>query len=76
MAALLEGPGVPVRVGEIGEAGVVPVPGIHSRAESAGPGLDRVLVPDRAHRHAVGDEPCPLGLEVGGDESGITDPVR
>jgi hypothetical protein len=52
------------------------VPGIHSRAESAGPGLDRVLVPDRAHRHAVGDEPCPLGLEVGGDESGITDPVR
>src|SRR6266700_5155155 len=45
MSAFLQGPGVAVRVGEVGEAGVVAALRIDALAPSAGPGLDRVLVP-------------------------------
>src|SRR5262249_46115742 len=75
VTALLQGPGVAVRVTEVGEARVVATLRIQPRAPSAGPGLDRVLVADWAHRDAAGDESCPLGRQLRGDPTQVAHPV-
>src|SRR5262245_8428732 len=68
VTAFLQGPRIAVRVGEIGEAGIVATLGVQPRAPSASPRFDRVLVPDRTDRDAATDQ-CRPGLrEVGRDK--------
>src|SRR5262245_29311605 len=55
VTAFLEDPAVAVRVGEVGEAGIVATLGIQPRAPSAGPRLDWVLVPNRPNCDAAAD---------------------
>jgi hypothetical protein len=68
ITAFLQGPGVAVRVGEVGEASIVATLWIERCAPSAGPLLYRVLVPDRADRDAAVNQFRPLGREVSRNE--------
>src|SRR5262249_14832992 len=61
-------------MGEVGEAGVIAPLGMEPRAPSSGPGLDRLLVADLTDRDTAGDEPGPLGREVGRDETEVAHP--
>jgi hypothetical protein len=74
VSAFLQGPAVAVRVGEVGEAGVVATLRIQPRAPPAGPGPDRLLVPDLADGDTASDELRPLRREVGRDEMQVMVP--
>src|SRR5262249_43162944 len=68
VTALLQDPGVAVQVGKVGEAGTVATLGVQSRAPSAGPCFDRVLVADRAEGDATRDQFLPSRREIRRDE--------
>src|ERR1700742_3024606 len=68
VADLLDDPGVPVRVGEVGEAGVVAALRIDAGCPTAQPVVDRRFVPDVADLDAAAGE-FPVGrFDVGDDE--------
>src|SRR4029453_17139949 len=73
----LQGPGVAIRVGEVGEACIIATLGVQARVPSAGPRFDRVLVPDRTDRDATINQFRPSVREVGRDKvEGVDPPTR
>jgi hypothetical protein len=65
-----------VLVGEVGEARVVATPGVQPVAPSTRPGLERVLVADRANRDPTRDQLLASSREVGGHEVQVVQPTR
>lgn len=72
MTTFLQNPGISVWVCEIREARIVATLGVQPHAPSSGPGLDRVLVPDRADVDTAADQFRPFGLEVARNEAQVT----
>src|SRR5262249_22821491 len=66
--AFLQSPGVTVRVGEVGETGIVATLGVQPPAPSAGPRFEWFLVPDRTDRDAASHQCRPSIRDVGRDE--------
>lgn len=73
MAPLLEGPGVAVGIGEIGEAGVIATLRVQPRAKSPGPRFKGLLMPNRPDSDAPGNESGSLGRQICRNEVQIMD---
>src|SRR5262245_689837 len=68
MTAFLQRPSVAVRIGEVGEAGVVATLGVQPSTPSAGPRLHRVFVTNRTDRDAARNQFLPSLRDVGRDQ--------
>src|SRR5262245_18908010 len=73
IAPFLQYPAVAIRIGEVGEAGIVSVRRVEPGSETAIPGSDRGLVADFTDRDPVFEQVAPRGLEVRDHQIGVAD---
>src|SRR6266404_31017 len=76
VADFLKYPGVAVRVGEVGEAGVVPSLRVGTRFPAPLPFVDRRLVPDAADLDAASAEFTAGGFDVGDSQESCAERPR
>jgi hypothetical protein len=64
----LQHPAIAIWIGELGEAGVIPVRGVEPGCETSVPGIDGYLVPDLTDFDPTFEWAVPRSLDVGDDE--------
>src|SRR5215831_9075736 len=68
VAPFLKHPAIAIRIGEIGEAGIVSARGVEAGCEASVPGSNGRLVPDLTDIDPTFEQTPPRGFEVGDDE--------
>src|ERR1700747_1526304 len=61
VAPFLQHPAVAIRIGEVGEAGIVSSRGVEPRGETSVPGPNGRLVAGLTHFHPAFEQPAPRG---------------
>ena len=73
VAPFLKHPAIAIRIGEVGEAGIVSARGVEPGCETSVPGSNGRLVPDLSDPYSAFEQAVPSGLKICDDDIDVAE---